>query len=262
MPIARNGDFETYYEVEGSGPPLLMYHGLTGTGQRWRDTGYVDALAPHFTVLLVDARGHGRSSKPHDAARCTRRDRAADVLAVLDHAGYPRAAFWGHSLGGMVGFTLGHDAPDRITSLVLTGYNPYPMQPAEAAEVQSWLDGLSGGMESFVAGYEAAHGPLDPATRAKWLANDHRALMASMEAWIAGSDGSQAVELPNIPVPTLVLVGTEELFHDDVQRAVGNMPQAEFVSLDGFDHVATFLRSDAVLPSALPFLLSHAGASA
>lgn len=255
MPTAHYGEFETYYDIEGSGPPLVMYHGLTGTGQRWKDTGYAEALAPHFTLLLIDARGHGRSSKPHDAVFCTRHDRGQDVLAVLNHAGYDQAAFWGHSLGGMVGFTLGFEAPERITRLVLTGYNPFPMEAPEAAEVQSWIDGLRGGMESFVSGYESAHGVLDPSTRAKWLANDHQALIASMEAWVSGSDGTQAKELPEIVAPTMVLVGTEEPFFTDVQRAVATMPNASFVPLPGFDHVATFLRSDVVLPHALPFLL-------
>lgn len=257
MPVADNAGVPAYYETEGSGPPLVMYHGLTGTGQRWRDCGYVEALRERYTLLLLDARGHGRSGAPHDPALCSRRHRAADVLAVLDAEGIERAAFWGHSLGGMVGFTLGHDQPERIAALVLTGYNPFPMSPAEAAEVQGWIGGLRGGMEPFVAGWEANHGPLPADVRAKWLANDHLALVASMEAWVAGSDGSQAAELPRIPVPTLLLVGTEEPFYADACRAAEVMPNATVVSLPGFDHLQTFLRSDALLPHALPFL-AHA----
>lgn len=254
MPFARNGDFATWYEIEGDGPPLVMYHGLTGTGNRWRDTGHVAGLRDRFTLLLLDARGHGRSSKPHDPALCTRRQRAADVIAVLDAEGIDRACYWGHSLGGMVGFTLGHDFPDRVAGLVLTGYNPAPMPPAEQEEVASWIAGLQGGMESFVSGYEAAHGALDPVTRAKWLDNDHLALVASMEAWVAGSDGSQARELPAIAAPTLLLVGTEEPFFDSVRAAAETMPDARFVPLDGFDHYQTFVRADAALPHAIPFL--------
>lgn len=254
MPYADNDGIPTYYELEGSGPPLVMYHGLTGTGGRWRDCGYVDRLRDRYTLLLLDARGHGKSGKPHDPALCSRRQRAADVLAVLDAEGIERAAFWGHSLGGMVGFTLGHDHPDRIAALVLTGYNPFPMPPAEQAEVQGWIDGLRGGMESFVAGWETNHGPLPADVRAKWLQNDHLALVASMEAWVAGSDGSQAAELPRIPVPTLLLVGTEEPFFAAAQRAADIMPAAVVVPLPGFDHLQTFLRADALLPHARPFL--------
>jgi pimeloyl-ACP methyl ester carboxylesterase len=260
MPVAYNGEFATWYEIEGSGPPLVMYHGLTGTGNRWRDTGYADGLHDRFTLLLLDARGHGRSSKPHDSALCTRRQRAADVIAVLDAEGIDRALYWGHSLGGMVGFTLGHDAPERIAGLVLTGYNPAPMPPAEQAEVDSWITGLRGGMDAFVAGYEAAHGALDPDTRAKWLDNDSDALIASMEAWVEGSDGSQERELPLITAPAMLLVGTEEPFFDAVRAAAATMPDARFVPLEGFDHYQTFVRSDAVLPHAIPFLERAAAA--
>ena len=56
MPFAHNGEFATWYETVGSGPPLVMYHGLTGTGGRWRDTGYVDGLQERFRFLR-DARG-------------------------------------------------------------------------------------------------------------------------------------------------------------------------------------------------------------
>ncbi|MGI9252497.1 MAG: alpha/beta fold hydrolase [Thermomicrobiales bacterium] len=255
VPFAHNGDFATWYEIDGSGPPLVMYHGLTGTGNRWRDTGYADGLRDRFTLLLLDARGHGRSSKPHDPALSTRHQRAADVIAVLDAEHIDRALYWGHSLGGMVGFTVGHDYQERMACLVLTGFNPAPMPPAERAEVASWIDGLQGGMESFVAGYEAAHGTLlDAETRAKWLANDHLALIASIEAWSAGNDGSQQHELPAIAAPTMVLVGTEEPFFESVQTACTTMPDATFVPLDGFDHLQTFARSDAVLPHAIPFL--------
>ncbi len=89
---------------------------------------------------------------------------------------------------------------------------------------------------------------------AKWLANDSLALVASMEAWVAGSDGSQAAELPRIPAPTLLLVGTEEPFLADARRASAVMPDATAVPLAGFDHLQTFLRADARLAHALPFL--------
>ena len=254
MPVTRNGDIAIHYEIDGSGPPLLMHHGLTGSGQRWRDTGYVAALRDRFTLLLPDVRGHGRSGKPHDSAAYDRFARAGDVLAVLDAEGIDRVFFWGHSLGGLVGFTLGCHHPDRLLGLVLTGFNPYPWPPAEAEEVASWVAGLDGGMKAFVAGYEARHGPLPAAARERWLANDSAALVACMEAWVAEGDGRVGAELPEIPIPALLLVGSEEPFVAEVRRAVAVMPDATAVVLPGLDHAQTFFRSDLVLPPALAFL--------
>ena len=68
-----NDGLRIHYEVVGSGSPLVLYHGLTGSGQRWRDTGYVAGLVEDYRLILIDARGHGESDKPHDQEAYGRR---------------------------------------------------------------------------------------------------------------------------------------------------------------------------------------------
>src|SRR4051812_32052157 len=99
MPAAISRDLRIHYQVEGNGPPLVLFHGLTGSGERWRDTGYVGGLSDHFQLVLIDAPGHGLSDKPHDPAAYGRRQQAANVVAVLDDLGIDAAHFWGHSMG-------------------------------------------------------------------------------------------------------------------------------------------------------------------
>src|SRR5512139_1318576 len=53
---------ELYYRIGGSGPPLLLLHGFTATGQQWDP--FLDALGKHNTVIVPDMPGHGRSSAP------------------------------------------------------------------------------------------------------------------------------------------------------------------------------------------------------
>src|SRR5688500_7872208 len=65
MPYATTDGLRIQYEVTGNGEPLVLYHGLTGSGERWRDTGYVTGLADAYRLILIDARGHGGSDKPH-----------------------------------------------------------------------------------------------------------------------------------------------------------------------------------------------------
>ena len=89
MPFAINDGVRIHYEVVGHGEPLVLYHGLTGSGERWRDTGYVAGLENGHRLILIDARGHGQSDKPHDPAAYGRRRQAADVIAVLDDLGIP-----------------------------------------------------------------------------------------------------------------------------------------------------------------------------
>jgi pimeloyl-ACP methyl ester carboxylesterase len=258
MPFARNDGLKINYEVEGSGEPLVLYHGLTGSGERWRDIGYTAGLSDSYRLILIDARGHGKSDKPHDQEAYGRRRQAADVVAVLNDLGIDAARFWGHSMGGDVALTLGRHHPDRIRALVVTGYSPFAAAGEEAAEMTAWATDLQGGMEGFVTGYERRHGPLPDDARARWLANDGAALAACVASMIAESDGSQVADLPDIQEPVMLLVGTEEPFFNEARDTVKLLPRGTFVALEGLDHVQTFFRSDLVLPPVRTFFAGEA----
>jgi pimeloyl-ACP methyl ester carboxylesterase len=253
MPFAMNDGTRIAYDVVGNGPPLMLYHGLTGSGERWRDTGYVAGLADAYQLILIDARGHGASDKPHDAAAYSRLRQAADVIVVLDDLGIAQTRFWGHSLGGAIALTLGRHFPERVGALVVTGYSPFAAAGDEAAEMAAWAADLAGGMTGFVAGYEDRHGRLPEEARARWLANDGTALAACVAAMIAEADGRQVADLPRIAAPVLLLVGTEEPFIDEAEEAARLLPRGEFVPLQGLDHVQTFFRSDLLLPHVRSF---------
>jgi len=254
MPYATNGGLRIHYEVSGSGDPLALYHGLTGSGERWRDTGYVAGLADEYRLILIDARGHGKSDKPREPEAYGRRRQATDVVAVLDDLEIETTRFWGHSMGGDVALTLGRHHPNRVSALVVTGYSPFAAAGEEAAEMAAWATDLQSGMEGFVTGYERRHGPLPDDARARWLANDGSAVAACVAAMIAESDGSQVADLPRIETPVMLLVGTEEPFAEQARTAAEVLPRGTFVPLQGLDHVQTFFRSDLVLPHVREFL--------
>src|SRR5690349_17922422 len=107
MPFAIGSGVRIHYEVEGSGPPLVLHAGFMGSIPDWRDAGYVDALNGENTLVLLDPRGQGESEKPHETAAYVPEQRVADVLAVMDALGIARADFLGYSMGGRVGFDLG-----------------------------------------------------------------------------------------------------------------------------------------------------------
>ncbi len=69
MPYADNQGIRIHYRVEGEGPPLVLQHGFSQGMQRWYRAGYVNALKHDYQLILIDARGHGSSDKPHDSAR-------------------------------------------------------------------------------------------------------------------------------------------------------------------------------------------------
>jgi pimeloyl-ACP methyl ester carboxylesterase len=254
MPTTINDGLRIHYEVVGSGEPLLLYHGLTGSGERWRDTGYIAGLAEAYRLILIDARGHGQSDKPHDQDAYGRRRQATDVVAVLNDLDTATARVWGHSMGGDVALTLGRHHPDRVSALVVTGYSPFAAAGDEAAEMAAWATDLQSGIEGFVTGYERRHGVLPDDARARWLTNDGEALAACVASMIVESDGSQVADLAAIETPVMLLVGTEEPFADHARKAAALLPRGTYVPLEGLDHVQTFFRSDLVMPLVREFL--------
>jgi pimeloyl-ACP methyl ester carboxylesterase len=104
MPSANNHGVRIHYEVEGAGPPLILHHGTFMSGADWRDFGYTDALKHDHQLILMDARGHGASDKPHDPAAYEIVALVGDVTAVLDDLHIRRADFFGYSMGGWIGF--------------------------------------------------------------------------------------------------------------------------------------------------------------
>ncbi|MDQ1384085.1 MAG: hypothetical protein QOG65_1464, partial [Actinomycetota bacterium] len=86
---ARN--YAIHYEVTGSGPLLILLHGMPMWGDLWRERGYVVRLSTEFTVVTPDLLGHGQSDKPSDPSAYGMTNMATDVLLLLDELGENRA---------------------------------------------------------------------------------------------------------------------------------------------------------------------------
>lgn len=108
------------WERRGSGPPLLLIHGLGYA--RWGWEPVVDLLAAEHDVVLFDNRGIGDSAAP--PGPYTVAEMARDAASVLDAAGLERAHVLGTSLGGMVALQLALDHSDRVDRLVLACTTP------------------------------------------------------------------------------------------------------------------------------------------
>ncbi len=104
------------YEVRGRGEPLLLLHGMGGSGADWEHAGR-EQLEKEYMLIIPDARGHGRSTNPGGAFRHAQL--AADALGLLDHLGVQRCKAIGMSMGGNTLLHLATEARDRIEAMVL-----------------------------------------------------------------------------------------------------------------------------------------------
>ncbi|MCC5859207.1 MAG: alpha/beta fold hydrolase [Ectothiorhodospiraceae bacterium] len=116
-----NATLALHYQAHGEGEPLLILHGLFGSGSNWRRIAR--GLEPHRRSYLVDLRNHGQS--PHDPVM-TYPAMTKDVLRLLDHLGLERANLLGHSMGGKVAMWLALTHPERVQRLVVADIAPIP----------------------------------------------------------------------------------------------------------------------------------------
>jgi len=103
------------YRTAGSGPLLVLIHGIAGSSATWEEV--LPALAEHYTVVAPDLLGHGLSAKPRtDYSLGAYASGIRDLLGVL---GYERGTIVGHSLGGGVAMQFAYQFPERCERMVL-----------------------------------------------------------------------------------------------------------------------------------------------
>jgi pimeloyl-ACP methyl ester carboxylesterase len=246
MPYAENRGVRIYYEVEGEGSPLVLVHGFSDTLEGWREYGYAEELEKEHRLVLIDARGHGASDKPHDPeAAAGLEQRPADVVAVLDDLGIERAHYFGYSLGGWIGLGLAKYAPERIHSLIIGGVQPY------GQSMELYRQGLTRGIEGWVALVEKMlDSPLTLKTKERLLSNDFEALSAS----VADDRPDISGILPTLTMPCLLYAGEADPLYPLVERCASEVPNGRFFSLPGLNHIQGAVRSDVVLPHVAEFL--------
>lgn len=115
MPFAVSDGVRIYYETHGAGPALVLVHGSGGNHAIWWQQ--VPYFARHFTVVLPDLRGFGKSDNAPDGPDA--QDFLKDIRAVLDAAEIERAVLLGQSIGALCALRLAVETPERVAGVVL-----------------------------------------------------------------------------------------------------------------------------------------------
>jgi (E)-2-((N-methylformamido)methylene)succinate hydrolase len=200
------------YQRQGSGPPVLLVHGVGGDSSHW--AAIAKQLHRRFDVIAMDVRGHGNSDlitgqvDAHDLAR--------DAVQVLDEAGIAQCRVVGFSLGGAVALALTLDFPERVEKLAIVGTvcGRTPEEKAKALERVEFLrqHGRAAIAEAnrerwFTDEFRKAHPDIVDRRVAQVVACDPASYLHAFRVFCTDDFADR---LDEIHVPTLIITGEHD----------------------------------------------------
>jgi 3-oxoadipate enol-lactonase len=241
-------------------PRLVLVHSLGMNGSVWE--WVIERLVPHTTVLTLDCRGHGTSTRAPGPYRLE--TFARDLADVLDHASWDRCYLAGGSMGGNVSLQFAILYPSRVSGLGLIdttawyGVDAHQRWEQRASEAEEkGLGPLIDFQESrwFTDGFRAARSAGVERCRSVFLANDPACFAATCR--MLGSFDLRA-GLRGLRMPTAVVVGEEDYATPPAmaRELQGAIPGATLQVIPGARHL-TFVERPDVVATALTELLSR-----
>jgi len=244
VPTFERDGWTLCYEDQGSGPPVLLVHGLLM--DRTMFAPQVEALSHHYRLITPDLRCHGESE--HRAEEHTQWDLMEDHVALLDRLRVDRAVWGGVSQGGFQSLRAALRHPERVAGLILIDTTAEPEDEIRApmyeaagqvAEEAGWSE------ETFQAALyamfgESASDDLKRHWLSRWMAEPTSGALARMHAVTRREDLSE--RLGEITAPAVVIHGQEDLAieMDEADRLAAGLPNlVEFVTILGAGHSST-----------------------
>jgi 3-oxoadipate enol-lactonase len=246
MPVVTAGEIELSYERSGSGPPLLMIMGMSGTALSWGEP-FLEPLRDEFETIVYDHRGVGSSSRMEEPF--TIAQLAEDAVALLAALEIDSAHVLGISMGGMVAQELALSDPELVRTLTLgcTYCGGEGSALADQEVMQKLAEAMFSGdrARTIRASWEANLSPsfaADDEAYARFLeiaglrAVAAEVIMAQIQA-IGGHHTS--AQLPSIELPTLVMHGTldQMLPVQNGRMIAGLIPGSQLEIFDGVGHL-------------------------
>jgi pimeloyl-ACP methyl ester carboxylesterase len=232
---ARVNGISLYYATIGHGPPVVLLHGGLSNSDYWGNQ--VKALAAHHTVIVVDSRGHGRSTR--DARPYGYDLMADDVAALLDTLHFGKVDVVGWSDGAILGLDLAIRHPDRVGKVFAFAANTLTSGVQEGVENNPTF-------ARFIARAGGEYAKLSATP------GDYDAFVAQISKMWASEPNWTDDQLRSIRSPVLVVDGD----HDEaIKRAhteyiAATIPGAGLLILPNTSHFA-FLQDPALFNAAL-----------
>ncbi|MBB4577189.1 alpha/beta fold hydrolase [Rhizobium lentis] len=236
--VGREGA-RIWYASYGTGPAVILLHGGLGHSGNW---GYqVPALLQSGRrVVLIDSRGHGRSSR--DARPYTYELMAADVLAVMDDLSLDKAAFIGWSDGACIALILAMTAPSRVEGVFFFACNMDPSGTLEFVATPR--------IDRCFARHARDYAELSATP------DDFHPFVEAVSLMMRTEPNYQAADLNRIGVPVAIVLGEHDEFikPEHAEYLARSIPDAQMIYLKGVSHFAPLQRPAEFNAAVLSFL--------
>lgn len=256
MPHFDTAGVSLYFELTGSGPPLVLVHGFACGLRMWDPQ--VQALARSFRVVTYDVRGHGSSEAPSDPAAYSPSICVDDLRALLDHLEIGRAAVGGLSMGGNIALHFALTHPERLTALIVADTGSGSDGTSDfAAGVERMAAALErDGIQAFADaalltpafGRYAKQGPEpERLIRSCLMAHPARGLAHTARGVVTRRPSiyTLASALRSLSIPTLLIVGEHDGPCVDVHRFMADtIPGAHHMVIPGAGHLSNLEAPD------------------
>jgi pimeloyl-ACP methyl ester carboxylesterase len=263
MAIAKAGDINLEYYIEGSGPPLLLIMGLGGQSSSWGEP-LLEGLQSRFTTIRFSNRGTGATDKP--AGGYTIRQMAEDADGLMEAIGLAQAHVFGISMGGMIAQELALNHPQRVQGLVLgcTTCGPAHSVPVPAQTLAQFGQIMQLPVDERIERFwEITVTPEFKDERADFLRRILELGMATptpMETFGLQFAAIQAMDtydrLPQIESPTLIIHGDRDLLVpvENAEILHSRIPESRVRIVQGTGHCFFWEEPDEVVEEVVLFL--------
>ena len=220
--VSVNG-LNMYYEIHGTGEPLLMLHGEFSTIGMFSKV--LPELAKKHQVIAVEQQGHGHTADIDRSLSFAQM--ADDTAALLEKLGIKKTDVFGYSGGGTVALYLAvrHRKLVRKLALASTGY-----------DTKAYYPGIMEGLQHLTAE------SLPPILRQEYERvapnpDGWATLVAKHAAMVAGNEHLEPAQLQSIKADTMVILGDHDIIRSDYAKETAKLLHAELVTIPG-DHAS------------------------
>jgi pimeloyl-ACP methyl ester carboxylesterase len=249
-----------YRFVPGSGPTVVLLHGVSGSSYAMRPLA-VPFHAARRSTLLVDLRGHGFSDSPAACDRASLAHHVSDVSAVMRECRIADADIVGHCFGSMIAVRLASTRPDIVRRIVLVSATLHPCDGTRASLCWKAIGAVGAAFRTFAPRtyrarvqeqYDTSVFPRVSDVHLSRMRQDfrHTSFANAVATMMAMSREELDAEAAALRLPVLVVHGAKDAWVPwrNPQRSAGMIPGARFDLREAEGHCSLVLRPDCGLP--------------